>query len=609
MTLTPYLRTMAGSRFYQRNVPERPAVGPDWEVVAVFGPVTPPTSDPWHIAIYCTADVDTGQVGQLRLRTSGSITAPTSPTVDVTGFTKNVRLGFHGISNIPQMIYVEGRTGVRLIKAATSLVSAPPSALITGSVPTPPVTATAGYLWENRPAYVEPDPSAVAGSPGKVLADSLGLLRRVSVSNKTAFAAAQAASAPGDQIYVTGQVSGNGTNRAVDWLATDPQGTTTNPIMITCAPGVWIDGGQAAGAEDLNSRGMYLVGTDHLWLYGANVRRANFPVMYNQCNGTLAAPIKIWHCTFSESGHALVNLAGNFASGGQSTFFDIRYNTFTRSGLANQEFGEGLYLGYGSTNSPTLQQNHDFIIEANHFTDLTAESCDVKAGTQKVYFRYNLIENCGDRPSPARTGEAANVGFPGAFQFPGQTTPASGWSTLSEVVGNRWKNCTSASTKYPDGLILLGARGFKVVGNGIFDCNVGAAGLIVFYLDGNVPTAPGDTGTNEVHNNTVRDCSSMNAVYRVTNAGASQPALLTIMNANSNHSNNVRADSPSAATGADYSVTAAAFASDGTGYPGSYSARAVGGALDVTGANTSALFTLDYAGHTVAAPVKPGAYQ
>lgn len=536
-----------------------------------------------------------------------------SPPVTVPGFTRNVRLGFEGIPAGTQLLYVEGRRvsgagGVRLIQARPTILSAPPAELITGD---PPAPLSLLYAWENRPAYVEPNPAGAAGSPGKILADSLGLLRRVSVNSSASLAAAKVAAIPGDQIYVTATITGNGTNRVLDWTAGDPSGTATNPIMITCAPGVWLDGGQAAGAEDLNSRGFYIVGTDHIWLYGLNVRRANFLGMFNECNGTVAAPIRVWHCTFQDSGHSMLNIAGNFGTGGSSSYFSVKYNTFDNSGLANQTFGEAVYIGYGSTNSPTLQPNHDITIEANYFTRLTAEACDMKAGSQKVYFRYNLIENCGDHASPARTGDAANIGFPGAFQFPGQTTPPSGWSALSEIIGNRWKNITSASTKYPDGLVLVGARGFKVVGNLFTEINVGSAGLIVFYLDGNVPTAPGDTGTVEAHNNTARDCNSMNALYRVTNAGASQPALLAIMNANSNHSNNVRANSPSAATGADYSVTDSAFTADGTGYSGSFSAPAPGGPLDVTGADTTAQWTglLDYAGQTVAAPVKPGAYQ
>lgn len=834
MTNTGYARTMAPIDDARRLRRERHASSTAWEPLAEFGPWTPPSDQPWHVAAYCTADVDTGSVGQLRLRSSAA--SAVTAGVTVASFARNIRLGFQGVANVTQTIYVEGRRtsgtgGVRLIDAHLSAVSAPPAALIAGGIPvgggltevvplvtvggasgqqtitspafsppanhrlvvvaraernnhatafawsitdtgslgtwqadaasavepstgnlfgraiavrsisvgpTPPTgitvtvdawgdtstglyalaifavpdpggtwlnqsaafaysatnTATATlasaptgrpvavffhessfspnwlpppdgwesrsqtgpggigaiilaantdpdgvvtqgtdasspfcthgvfldvkpepdaatlvYAWENRTPYVEPNPAGTAGSAGKVLADSLGLLRRVSVNSSASLAAAKTAALPGDQIYVTANIVGNGTNRVLDWTASDPSGTAANPIMITCAPGVWLDGGQVSGAEDLNSRGVYIVGTDHIWLYGANIRKANFLCMFNQCNGTVAAPNRVWHCVFQDAGHSMLTIAGDFGNGGSSSYFDVKYNTFDNSGLANQTFGEAVYIGYGSTNSPTLQPNNHITIEANYFTRLTAEAVDIKAGSQYIFVRYNLIQDCGDHATPARTGTAANVGFPGAIQFPGQTTPPAGWEAHSEIIGNRFKNCTSASTKFPDGLILVGCRGWIVAGNLATEINVGTAGYIVFYLDGNVPTAPGADGTVEVHNNTLRDGNSLNAVYRVTNAGASQPALLAVMNANSNASNNVRANSPSAATGANYSVLDSAFTADGTGYAGSFSAPLIGGPLDVTGADTTAHWDTDYAGQTVAVPVKPGAYQ
>lgn len=547
--------------------------------------------------------------GWVRARnvTTGAVTADTQ-VVTTTG-TAGLMTALPELAvSVGDLVEIQARPGADGWQVYMEHVTATVSSVALTTTPSGTLP-TAVYAWENRPAYVEPNPSGAAGSAGKVLADSLGLLRRVTANSLASLAAAKSTALPGDQIYITSTITGDGTGRVLDWLATDPQGTATNPIMVTCAPGKWLDGGQAAGAEDLNSRGVYIVGTDHLWLYGCNIRRANFLAMYNQCNGTSSAPSRVWHCYFQDSGHSMLAIAGNFGSGGSSSYFDVRYNTFDNSGLANQEFGEAIYIGYGSTNSPTLQQNHDVTIEANFFTRLTAEACDMKAGSQKVYFRYNLIQDCADHATPARTGEAANVGFPGAFQAPGQTTPASGWSALSEVIGNRWKNITSASTKYPDAVVIMGSRGFKVIGNLFTEINVGSAGLIVAYLDGNIPYNPGDTGTYEVHNNTLRDGNSTNALYRVTNAGASQPTLLATMNANSNSSNNVRANSPSAATGANYSVTDAAFTADGTGYAGSFSAPATGGPLDITGANTTAHWSTDYAGKTVTAPVKPGAHQ
>ena len=72
MTLTSYPRmmaTIADARSLRR---ERHASSTEWEPLAEFGPWTPPTDQPWYVAAYCTADVDTGSLGQLRIRSSAS---------------------------------------------------------------------------------------------------------------------------------------------------------------------------------------------------------------------------------------------------------------------------------------------------------------------------------------------------------------------------------------------------------------------------------------------------------------------------------------------------------------------------------------------------------
>ena len=137
MTNTGYARTSAFPQPYRQNLPDRHAAGTDWTPLEVFT-VTPPSSEPWHCAVYCTADVDAATIGQLRFRSSAS--AVVSPAVNVTGFTRNLRLGFQGIANGTQLIYVEGRRldgpgGVRLLDARPSILSAPPAGLITGAPP------------------------------------------------------------------------------------------------------------------------------------------------------------------------------------------------------------------------------------------------------------------------------------------------------------------------------------------------------------------------------------------------------------------------------------------------------------------------------------------
>ncbi len=138
MTNTGYARTSAFPQPYRTNLPERHAAASDWVALEVFA-VTPPSDEPWHCAVYCTADVDFATVGQLRFRSSAS--SVVSPAVNVTGFARNIRLGFQGIANTTQLIYVEGRRldgpgGIRLLKAAPTILSAPPAGLTTGAPPT-----------------------------------------------------------------------------------------------------------------------------------------------------------------------------------------------------------------------------------------------------------------------------------------------------------------------------------------------------------------------------------------------------------------------------------------------------------------------------------------
>jgi len=70
MADTGYPRTMARGQQYRPALPDRHATSGDWEVLEVHS-VTPPTSQPFHAAVYATADVDDGTVGQLRMRLAG----------------------------------------------------------------------------------------------------------------------------------------------------------------------------------------------------------------------------------------------------------------------------------------------------------------------------------------------------------------------------------------------------------------------------------------------------------------------------------------------------------------------------------------------------------
>jgi hypothetical protein len=129
---------MAAGQTYQGARPDRPATGVDWEVLSIHR-VLPPSTQTWHVGAFCTASVDPGVTAELRLRSSvGGIVSAVAP---VTGYARNLRLGYQGISPTDQLIYVEGRVtsgvgGVRLeATPAVTIVSLPPSALISGGPP------------------------------------------------------------------------------------------------------------------------------------------------------------------------------------------------------------------------------------------------------------------------------------------------------------------------------------------------------------------------------------------------------------------------------------------------------------------------------------------
>ena len=485
------------------------------------------------------------------------------------------------------------------------------------------------YAWEDRPAYVEPNPNATAGSPQKLKADELGITSRVVVSSVAEWGIARNAAVPGRQIYIDTTLVGNGTSQLLDWYGSKdgagagtskalvgggsaPDGTAANPIVITCAPGVWIDGGIADGVENTNSRCLTVRGTSHVWLYGANLRRANFVFKYDQCPGDPAAPMRVWYCKMEYSAHAMLHCGGYHTkqSGdriGETNNVDIRYNELSYTGRGQRRFGEAIYIGYGSGTSYTTSQCHGITAVANYIHHSTAEACDVKPGCYGVAFNYNLVTDCDDANS---AGANSTEGFPGSVQFmpasdsiypAGYSTMPGGYQADCEAIGNRFFRITSASQKYPTAQILIGHRGVKVIGNYFVGCSVPGSPQIRTYIEDG--QSFGTTGTIEIHNNTSKDAR---ALWDHFIGGGSNATETTTANNNTNASNNVGTSSQ---TGVDLAVTAAAFGDDGSGYEGAAGAPSTGGALDVTGADTSALWDTDYAGNTVAAPVHPGAHQ
>jgi hypothetical protein len=422
---------------------------------------------------------------------------------------------------------------------------------------------------------------------------------------------------------------GSGTNQVVSWTSNkngagagaglalvgagaDPDGTALNPIVITCAPNVWIDGGHVDGGNNSASRCITIRGTSHVWLYGANLRRAQFPVKFDQCPGVAAQPMRVEYCRITMAGNALLHFSGfhTVQAGnriGESFHAIVRYCELSYAGRADNRFGEAVYFGYGSATSWQTSRTRDVTVVANWIHDCPAEACDVKTGSERIRFNYNLVSDCGD--TMTRTGNAANEGFPGSVQFvPASDSltptydPVAGYNPEFECIGNRFVRISSASQKFQTGQIIIGHRSTRVIGNLFSQCSVPNSPQIRTYQEDQ--QSFGSTGTIEVHNNTSRDAR---ALFDHFIGGGSNPTESANAQNNTNRTNNV--SSAAGQAGVNLTVTAAAFTTDGSGYDGHDSAVAPGGALDVTGSNTAALWTTDYAGRNVTAPVNPGARQ
>ena len=172
MPTTNFPRTMTTAQLVQRELPDRHAATTDWDVLGVWqaAPEYPVGADNFYALAYCTADVDTGTVGELRLRSNTGIT---SAAVPVYSWSRNIRLGGVNVPDGPQTLYVEGRRvsgsgGVRLIEAAVSLVSLPPTSLRGNSTTTGKFATTAQLVNQ----FLQPGGSVLAWMPNTTTATS-----------------------------------------------------------------------------------------------------------------------------------------------------------------------------------------------------------------------------------------------------------------------------------------------------------------------------------------------------------------------------------------------------------------------------------------------------
>ena len=230
-------------------------------------------------------------------------------------------------------------------------------------------------------------------------------------------------------------------------------GTAGAPIVITADPGVWIDAGSTTsgfGALDI----LYV---DHVHAVGVNVRNAQFGIRCLQCHGSAGNPVRFASNTVTQIGHSGIVFAGHWSTHAPSTYGLIENNVISNTGVSAAAYGEGIYLGHGSTE--WVDVTSDVVVRGNDISWTGAEGVDVKPGTRNIEVRDNYIHDL----APINGG-AISAHYVNAIANP---HPSQLDSVL--VQGNRiWNLNLSSTSGSNDWAIWVGHGGVDVLNNVIW---------------------------------------------------------------------------------------------------------------------------------------------
>ncbi|MEM7339180.1 MAG: right-handed parallel beta-helix repeat-containing protein [Actinomycetota bacterium] len=275
------------------------------------------------------------------------------------------------------------------------------------------------------------------------------------VASRAAWDNAVAAAQPGDVIRLTNTITERlayrGTNDGAP--GTGGSGTAAAPIVITADPGVWIDpGNQNSGVGALD-----VIAVDHVHVVAVNVRNAQFGVRCLQCRGAAGAPIRIVDNNVTDIGHAGITFAGHWATHAASSHGLIAGNVISDTGRTNAHFGEGVYIGHGSTE--WVDETSNVEVRGNNISRTAAEGVDIKPGTRSIIVRDNLIHDL----APA-SGGAISAHYVNAAPNP---KPAELDHVLvqNNLIWNVNLNGVSGSN---DWAIWVGHGGVDLIGNRIW---------------------------------------------------------------------------------------------------------------------------------------------
>ncbi|MCP3988521.1 MAG: hypothetical protein GY724_05590 [Actinomycetia bacterium] len=266
---------------------------------------------------------------------------------------------------------------------------------------------------------------------------------------------AVAAASPGDIIRLTASINARLVYRGDNdgGTATGLHGTAAAPIVITADPGVWIDPGNTSSGY----AGLDILFVDHVHAVGVNVRNAQFGIRCFQCHGSAGAPIRLASNTVTQIGHSGIVFAGHWSTHAPSSHGLIEDNVISATGVIHAAYGEGIYLGYGSTEWADVTS--DVVVRGNDISATGAEGVDIKPGTRTIEVRDNYIHDL----API-SGGAISAHYVNAVANP---HPSQLDSVLIE--GNRiWNINLSSTPGSNDWAIWVGHGGVDVIDNVIW---------------------------------------------------------------------------------------------------------------------------------------------
>ncbi len=168
-----------------------------------------------------------------------------------------------------------------------------------------------------------------------------------------------------------------------------PSGTPANPIVITAAPGVWID----PGDRDNGKPALDVRSARHVWVDGVRVRGSQFGIRFLGAGGSSDAPARLQNSVVTDIGDACVHLGADTGDWQVSSYVIVESNDISRCGAVSPRFGEGVYVGYGK--EQWVDETHDITVRNNEIYDLGSEAVDIKTGSRNVIVEDNFIHDVG----------------------------------------------------------------------------------------------------------------------------------------------------------------------------------------------------------------------